>query len=74
MADWMDFAACKGKSFLFFAPPRERPQARAQREALAHQVCAGCPVVRDCRQAASGEFGIWAGESEDFFLRELTEV
>lgn len=70
--DWTVDAACKGKTFLFFAPARERPPARATREALARAICAECPVLIDCRKAAQGEFGIWAGEPEDVFLSELT--
>jgi WhiB family redox-sensing transcriptional regulator len=29
--DWTQFANCKGKTHLFFAPKAERPQARARR-------------------------------------------
>lgn len=67
--NWMDFANCKGKTFLFFAPARERPPSREKRQALAQQVCAECKVSKACREAAQGEFGIWAGESEDSFVQ-----
>jgi WhiB family transcriptional regulator, redox-sensing transcriptional regulator len=65
--DWMREAACKGLTHLFFPSPAERPQARERREATARQVCAGCPVLRTCREFARGhhEYGFWGGESED---------
>ena len=64
---WMNDAACKGLTHLFFAPPAERPQARDRREALARQVCASCAVHRICQQFArtNHEYGFWGGESED---------
>ena len=31
MIDWTQFANCKGKTKLFFAPKAERPQARERR-------------------------------------------
>ena len=37
---WMNQAACKGLTHLFFPPPAERPQARDRREAAAKSVCA----------------------------------
>ena len=44
--------ACHGQSRLFFAPPGERPEARAVREAQARAVCRSCAVLR--RTAATG--------------------
>ena len=41
---WMNEAACKGLTHLFFALPAERPQARDRRESLARRVCASCSV------------------------------
>ena len=41
---WMNQAACKGLTHLFFPPPAERPQARDRREAAAKAVCASCIV------------------------------
>jgi len=32
LIDWTQFANCKGKTKLFFAPKAERPQARERRE------------------------------------------
>ena len=41
---WMDTAACKGLTHLFFPSPAERPQARERREAMAKAVCGSCAV------------------------------
>lgn len=64
---WQDFAACKGRTRLFFPPKAERPQARARREAKAQRLCAICPVHDACRTFArdNREYGFWAGESEE---------
>lgn len=64
---WQDLAACKGRTRLFFAPKAERPQARARREAKAHELCEGCPVNEDCRAFARShhEYGYWGGENEE---------
>ncbi|MEX2626535.1 MAG: WhiB family transcriptional regulator [Ilumatobacteraceae bacterium] len=65
--EWMQRAACKGLTHLFFPAPAERPQARERREAAARQVCADCVVRTSCREFARGhhEYGFWGGESED---------
>ena len=64
---WVDTAACKGLTHLFFPPPAERPQARERREATAREVCASCTVRPMCRDFAreQHEYGFWGGESED---------
>ena len=65
--DWMEQAACKGHTNLFFPPKAERPQARARREARARRLCMACPVLDTCRTFAREhhEYGFWAGESEE---------
>jgi WhiB family transcriptional regulator, redox-sensing transcriptional regulator len=65
--EWMDIAACKGLTHLFFPTPAERPQARERREATAREVCASCTVRTTCRDFAreQHEYGFWGGESED---------
>lgn len=65
--DWRDYAACKGKTRLFFPPKAERPQARARREAQANMLCTICPVKSPCRTFAREhrEYGFWGGESEE---------
>jgi WhiB family redox-sensing transcriptional regulator len=64
---WMNHAACRGLTHLFFPSPAERPQARERREATAREVCAGCVVNATCRAFARDhhEYGFWGGESED---------
>jgi len=64
---WRREANCHGRTFLFFAPKAERPQARARREAKAARLCSGCPVREDCRSFARSnhEYGFWGGESEE---------
>lgn len=64
---WMNAAACKGLTHLFFPPPAERPQARDRREATAKAVCGSCAVNVTCREFArtNHEYGFWGGESED---------
>jgi len=64
---WTETAACHGQSRLFFAPPGERPEARAVREAQARSVCRTCEVLPECREWAREhrEYGFWGGESEE---------
>lgn len=64
---WMNDAACRGLTHLFFPPPAERPQARERREATARDVCGSCQVNATCRSFArtNHEYGYWGGESED---------
>jgi WhiB family transcriptional regulator, redox-sensing transcriptional regulator len=66
-ADWREYAACKGRTRLFFPPKAERPQARARREAQANMLCTICPVKTPCKTFAREhrEYGFWAGESEE---------
>ncbi|MEZ5257700.1 MAG: WhiB family transcriptional regulator [Ilumatobacteraceae bacterium] len=62
---WREQANCSGRTFLFFAPKAERPQARARREAKAARLCNACEAREECRQFAreNHEFGFWGGES-----------
>ena len=65
--DWQMAARCRGRTDLFFHPHGEREPVRGQREAAAKQVCASCPVRRECLDHAltSGEpYGVWGGLSE----------
>ncbi len=65
--EWTTTAACAGQSKLFFAPPGERPEARAVRESQARAICRTCPVLLECRDWArdNREYGFWGGESEE---------
>ncbi len=60
---WMEQAACKGRTALFFPTYAERPQARQRREAKALALCARCPVQQTCREwgRQHHEYGISSG-------------
>lgn len=64
---WMNDAACRGLSEVFFPPTAERPQARERREQMARTVCETCAVLSTCRDFARNhhEYGFWGGESEE---------
>lgn len=66
-AEWMDEAACKGRTVLFFGIAGERPERRVRREASARKMCQGCPVLDPCRDMARAnrENGFWGGENEE---------
>lgn len=51
-SDWMDNAACAGRTSLFFGPAGERPEASELREWKCSRVCAVCPVQIECGQYA----------------------
>ncbi|MFF3214450.1 WhiB family transcriptional regulator [Streptomyces sp. NPDC002886] len=65
---WQEEAACRELgSRLFFHHAGEPGQDRERRDAAAKEVCALCPVQRDCLRHALkvGEpFGVWGGLSE----------
>ncbi|MCJ0872014.1 WhiB family transcriptional regulator [Streptomyces sp. AP-93] len=62
---WQEDAACRELgSRLFFYPTGEQRAEREARDAAAKEVCALCPVQRDCLRHALevGEpFGVWGG-------------
>ena len=65
---WTSEASCHGQSSLFFAPPGERPEARAVRESqrtLRVSLAATCSL--ECRDWAREhrEYGFWGAESEE---------
>jgi WhiB family transcriptional regulator, redox-sensing transcriptional regulator len=67
--DWEERAACRGEdATLFFGPNHaETKREREQREAIAKEICAACPVVLPCRDHAlrHGEvYGVWGGLGE----------
>ncbi len=60
-------ACCDLDPDLFFSPEAERGLRRERREQQAKQVCAGCPVIEQCRQhalSAREPYGVWGGLSE----------
>lgn len=64
---WMDDAACRGRTNLFFGLAGERPERRVRREAAARKMCETCPVQAPCRELGRDgrENGFWGGESEE---------
>ena len=65
--EWMEDAACKGMTHLFFPTPAERPQTRERREDAAREICESCSVRFVCRDFGrdNHEYGLWGAESED---------
>ncbi|AWZ07895.1 WhiB family transcriptional regulator [Streptomyces sp. ICC1] len=65
---WQEEAACRELgSRLFFHPAGEHGPDRELRAAAAKEVCALCPVQRDCLRHAlevAEPFGIWGGLTE----------
>lgn len=66
--DWHGDASCGTDDFdVFFGPWRERPSARAVREAAAKAICAACPARTPCLEWALRnriEYGVFGGLSE----------
>ncbi|MEM7274665.1 MAG: WhiB family transcriptional regulator [Actinomycetota bacterium] len=66
---WQYRAACRGPhNEIFFPPPRlERRPDKRRREQRAKEICAGCAVLRECRDYAMKireQHGIWGGMTE----------
>lgn len=62
---WHADAVCRrDEAGLFFAPSKEPTAARLSREQAAKRVCAGCPVLVECREHAllmPEPYGVWGG-------------
>ncbi|WP_016907679.1 WhiB family transcriptional regulator [Streptomyces xiaopingdaonensis] len=62
---WHSEAVCRrDEAGLFFAPSKEPTAARLSREQAAKRVCAGCPVLAECREHAlllPEPYGVWGG-------------
>lgn len=67
--DWQLRAACRGMgSSFFFHSWNERGPDREEREEHAKAVCAGCPVIAQCRAHALSvqeAYGVWGGPTEE---------
>lgn len=74
--NWQLRGLCRGMdSALFFHTVNERGSARRDREARAKEVCARCPVVRECREhalAVEETYGIWGGLGESELRRLIS--
>jgi transcription factor WhiB len=61
---WPELAACVGSPALFFGPDAETAPERHRRVRKAREVCASCPVRRDCLAFARESqiaWGVWGG-------------
>lgn len=67
--EWQVSGSCReADPRLFFHPDGERGPARRKRDAAAVAVCAGCPVIEQCRQhglTVREPYGVWGGLTED---------
>lgn len=67
--EWQYEGVCRDlDSDLFFHPEGERGPARRRRAANAKSICAGCPVMQECRDhalASKEPYGIWGGMTEE---------
>ena len=67
--EWQFAGACReADPGLFFHPDGERGLSRSRREAAAVKICAGCPVLQQCRAhglAVREPYGVWGGLTED---------
>ena len=65
---WRASGACQHvDEDLFYHGEDERKGLRRRKEQLAKEVCAGCPVLEQCRSYAleAGEaYGVWGGLTE----------
>lgn len=66
IGEWAQMAACRENPDLMF-PKGSFPYARATKTAVeeAKAVCAGCPVLEQCRAYTARvrpTYGVWAGE------------
>ncbi|WP_040157975.1 WhiB family transcriptional regulator [Mobilicoccus massiliensis] len=67
--EWQYQGACRATGpTSFFHPEGERGARRRSRDAAAKLVCAGCPVIQECREHAlrvREPYGVWGGMTED---------
>ena len=69
VTSWESRAACREADARCFVPPMSGESAgdRRVRESAAKQICADCPVRRECLEYAlrvREAFGIWGGLNE----------
>ena len=73
--EWQYEGACRTlDTEMFFHPDGERGPSRRNRAAEAKRVCAGCPVVNECRShslRAREPYGVWGGLTEEERRRVL---
>jgi len=66
--EWQYQGSCRRVDpAVFFHPEGERGPARRRRDDAAKAICAGCPVVQECREHAltvREPYGVWGGMTE----------
>ncbi len=77
--EWQYEGACRTlDTEMFFHPDGERGPSRRNRAAEAKRICAGCPVMMECRIhsfRAKEPYGVWGGLTEEErrkLLRDMT--
>jgi WhiB family redox-sensing transcriptional regulator len=67
--EWQLEGSCReADPRLFFHPEGERGPARRKRDEAAVQICAGCPVIQECRNhglSVREPYGVWGGLTEE---------
>ena len=67
--EWQLDGACReADPRIFFHPEGERGPSRRKRDEAAVAICAGCPVIEQCRQhglSVQEPYGVWGGLTED---------
>jgi WhiB family redox-sensing transcriptional regulator len=64
---WADRGACTALPDLFYNAEDEPKGVRRRKEAAAKKLCAGCPVLAECRAHAMANrelYGVWGGLTE----------
>lgn len=67
--EWQQQGNCVGQDVeIFFLPTNSRVHDKAKREAIAKQICEGCPVVQECLDHAlrvPENYGVWGGTTPE---------
>lgn len=65
--EWADHGHCQELPDLFYNAETEPKGLRRRKEAAAVKICAGCPVLAECREHALVNdelYGVWGGMTE----------
>lgn len=65
--EWADRGHCQELPDLFYNSEDEPKGVRRRKESAAKKICAGCPVLAECREHAlvnSELYGVWGGMTE----------
>lgn len=73
---WVEDAACAIEHSEYFFPSVTGLKSRSLKE-QAMQICAGCPVSRQCKESALSHYenvGVWGGVDFSKYVYEFDEV